>query len=156
MLSRCQFAVFGVGSRAYGPTFNAAARDFTRWMKELGAEEMVPLRDGDVDGGEIEKEFDSWSEGILRLLKAGRSLSDGARRDEVDDLEEDAEYDDDEEDVKAALNDVVDLEDIAGKAPSRKTKEELVNGNVGTKEMVTQIIRKNLEKQVIVLGSYCI
>ncbi|KAI0497629.1 hypothetical protein KFK09_020861 [Dendrobium nobile] len=155
ILSSCQFAVFGVGSRAYGSTFNAAARDFARWMKELGAAEMMPLWDGDVDGGEVDREFDLWSEGILRLMKGEMSLGDVAERDEVDVLEEDAEYDDEEDDVEGAEDDVVDLEDIAGKAPSRKMKAELVNGNGVIKEMVTPIIRNNLEKQGYkIIGSH--
>ncbi|XP_020598780.1 S-adenosyl-L-methionine-dependent tRNA 4-demethylwyosine synthase [Phalaenopsis equestris] len=156
MLTRCQFAVFGVGSRSYGSTFNAAALDFTRWMKELGAAEMMPLWDGDVDGGGLEKEFDLWSEEILSFMKGERRLGDEARRDEVDELEEDVEFDDvDEVVIETVEDDVVDLEDIAGKAPSKKTSGELVNGNGGIKEMVTPIIRKNLEKQGYkIIGSH--
>ncbi|KAK8961966.1 hypothetical protein KSP40_PGU012951 [Platanthera guangdongensis] len=156
ILSRCQFSVFGVGSTAFGATFNSAARDFARWMKALGAEEIVPLCEGDVDGGEVEKEFHLWSEGILSMMKGEKSIGDGARIEIPDDLEEENEYDEEDDEEDAAEDpDVVDLEDIAGKAPSKKSNGQLANGTGGIKEMVTPIIRKNLEKQGYkIIGSH--
>lgn len=125
-----------------------------RWMKALGAEEMVPLGEGDVDGGEVEKEFDLWSEGILSMMKGEKSVGDGGRSDVDDELEEDAEYDEDD-DAAEDPDIVVDLEDIAGKAPSKKSNGQLANGTGGIKEMVTPIIRKNLEKQGYkIIGSH--
>ncbi|GJN23149.1 hypothetical protein PR202_gb10772 [Eleusine coracana subsp. coracana] len=58
LLSGLRFAVFGVGSRAYGETFNTAARNFSRWLRALGAVEVVPLGEGDVDGGDLEAVFE--------------------------------------------------------------------------------------------------
>jgi tRNA wybutosine-synthesizing protein 1 len=58
LLSGLRFAVFGVGSRAYGETFIAAAKSFSQWLRALGAAEVVPLGEGDVDGGDLEAMFE--------------------------------------------------------------------------------------------------
>ncbi|KAH7658124.1 tRNA 4-demethylwyosine synthase (AdoMet-dependent) protein [Dioscorea alata] len=154
ILSRCRFAVFGVGSGSYGQSFNAAARDFARWMRALGAVEMVPVCEGDVDSGDLDGVFESWSGRVLGLLKGGggvgkdeKGLDVRAESDGFDELEED---DEDEEVVEP---EDVDMEDIAGKAPSRRssgvlTNGVLKNGENGVKEMVTPVIRTSLEKQM--------
>ncbi|PKA55857.1 tRNA wybutosine-synthesizing protein 1 like [Apostasia shenzhenica] len=150
LLSRCEFAVFGVGSRAYGSTFNVVARDMARWMRALGAVEMTPLWDGDVDGGEVEEEFNLWIERVLSLVKGEKSLAD-----EFEVFQDEEEYYEEYGEAEAAEDGVVDLEDIAGKAPLKNSKVELLNGNGSIKEMVTPIVRKNLEKQGYkIIGSH--
>ncbi|OMO87572.1 Flavodoxin [Corchorus capsularis] len=98
LLSNCKFAVFGVGNRAYGETFNAVARDLGKRLRGLGATEMVAVGEGDVDG------------------------------------------------------------DIAGKGPSRKKLVNVAETNGkpdGKREMVTPVIRANLEKQGYkIIGSH--
>ncbi|KAE8731361.1 hypothetical protein F3Y22_tig00002840pilonHSYRG01133 [Hibiscus syriacus] len=80
---------------------------------------MVPVGEGDVDGGALESIFDEWSQ---------------------------------------RGEDIVDLEDIAGKGPSRKKSVNVVetNGKLdGKREMVTPVIRANLEKQGYkIIGSH--
>ncbi|KAJ1388410.1 tRNA wybutosine-synthesis [Sesbania bispinosa] len=130
LLSRCKFAVFGVGSRAYGDSFNAVAKDLAKQMRALGATEILPICEGDVDGADVDGVFDRWCEK----------------------LESDVE----ESDVES---EIVDLEDIAGKAPSRKktvASVEETNGKLnGKREMVTPVIRANLVKQGYkIIGSH--
>jgi tRNA wybutosine-synthesizing protein 1 len=52
LLSGLRFAVFGV------ETFIAAAKSFSQWLRALGAAEVVPLGEGDVDGGDLEAMFE--------------------------------------------------------------------------------------------------
>lgn len=167
VLSKCNFAVFGVGSRAYEGRFNKAARDLSRWMKALGAAELVPVAEGDVDRGDVDEIFGMWSERVVKALK-GEGGDDGVESDVFDGFEEEVEDDDndddDEEEEGLELGEV-DMEDIAGKAPSRKLVASLVNGENGirekssgngengAREMVTPVIRASLQKQVIL--SYC-
>jgi tRNA wybutosine-synthesizing protein 1 len=156
LLSKCRFAVFGVGSRGYGETFNAVGKEIVKRMKALGGAEMVPLWEGDVDGGDVDEVFDKWCGKVVELLKGGGGGDGGDfenGEEECGVLSSDEEESDEEE--EEVESDIVDLEDIAGKAPSRKsvaTVEE-TNGklNGGKKEMVTPVIRANLVKQV-----YCI
>jgi tRNA wybutosine-synthesizing protein 1 len=124
-------------------------------MKALGGAEMIPLFEGDVDGGDVDEVFDKWCVKVVELLNGGGGdggdLENGEEECGVLSSDEE-ESDEEEEEVES---DIVDLEDIAGKAPSRKsvaTMEE-TNGklNGGKKEMVTPVIRANLVKQV-----YCI
>ncbi|KAK1256732.1 hypothetical protein QJS04_geneDACA024040 [Acorus gramineus] len=149
-LAECRFAVFGVGSRAYGlRRFNAFARGLSGWMRGLGAVEVVRRGEGDVDGGGVEVEFERWSQRLVGVLKA-----EGFEGDEE-------EGTDSEEDVEAEESGVVDLEDIAGKGPSRRSsssvlKSMVLNGEEnGLKEMVTPVIRTSLEKQGYkIIGSH--
>ncbi|GJN23147.1 hypothetical protein PR202_gb10769 [Eleusine coracana subsp. coracana] len=149
--SAFRFAVFGVGSRAYGETFNTAARNFSRWLRALGAVEVVPLGEGDVDGGDLEAVFEEWSGRVLRVVK-GEEVGDGVNgeSDELDVLEEEESDDDDEEEM---VDGEVDMEDIAGKAPGRRQNGKVEGGLMkggenGPRDMVTPIIRTSLEKQV--------
>ncbi|KAI9113268.1 hypothetical protein K1719_015793 [Acacia pycnantha] len=160
LLSRCKFSIFGVGSRAYGATFNAVARDFAEQMRALGATEMLPLCEGDVDTGDIDGVFDPWCAKVIRYLKGDVFENGGVFESNVggecnpQNLE-DSEEDSDEED--GMESEIVDLEDIAGKAPSRKSVSVVeTNGKFdGKKEMVTPVIRANLEKQGYkVIGSH--
>ncbi|KAJ6796684.1 putative S-adenosyl-L-methionine-dependent tRNA 4-demethylwyosine synthase [Iris pallida] len=160
VLSRCEFAVFGIGSRAYGESFNKAARDFSRWMRALGAAEVVPVAEGDVEGGDVDAAFDSWSGRVVRVLKGEEEVvvDDGVESDAFDGVGDDEEYDDDDEEVESGA---VDMEDIAGKAPPRKMNGEMNGvGSVkaeknGVREMVTPVIRASLEKQGYkIIGSH--
>lgn len=155
LLSECKFAVFGVGSRAYGASFNAVARDVSKRMRGLGAAEMVPVWEGDVDGGNVDELFDAWSAKILKFLKGGAvengealGIGVGAESDAESEYETDEEY--------SVELEIIDLEDIAGKGPSRRSKtvaQPQTNGTSnGKKDMVTPVIRASLEKQVIFIG----
>lgn len=160
LLSKCKFAIFGVGSRAYGETFNAVAKDFSKRLRKLGAGEVLEVCEGDVDEGNLDEVFDEWCKRLARILKGscgenGRCSSNGVVE------ESDGEYDDYDSEIEenGEDNGIVDLEDIAGKAPSSKTMVKAkANGKAngeplnGEKEMVTPVIRASLEKQVSFLG----
>ncbi|XP_009104716.1 S-adenosyl-L-methionine-dependent tRNA 4-demethylwyosine synthase [Brassica rapa] len=158
ILSDCRFAVFGVGSRAYGEAYNAVGKELARRMVGLGGVEMVPVGEGDVDDGEMEGVFRDWCDGVIRVLKGG-SAREGAEILHNGDvgLVSDGEYVDstDEEEEEEGNGDIVDLEDIAGKAPSRKNGVVKVNKGDGKKEMVTPVIRASLTKQGYkIIGSH--
>lgn len=160
LLTRCKFAVFGVGSRSYGASFNAVAREFSKRMRALGAAEIFPVGEGDVDDGDLDEVFDSWSNKLTRVLKGGlvendRNMESAVVSDSdwesIDGWEEDEDGGNDDE------SGIVDLEDIAGKAPSRKSTTVVTsNGKVnGEKEMVTPVIRASLVKQGYkIIGSH--
>lgn len=160
LLTRCKFAVFGVGSRSYGASFNAVAREFSKRMRALGAAEIFPVGEGDVDDGDLDEVFDSWSNKLTRVLKGGlvendRNMESAVVSDSdwesIDGWEEDEDGGNDDE------SGIVDLEDIAGKAPSRKSTTVVAsNGKVnGEKEMVTPVIRASLVKQGYkIIGSH--
>ncbi|PWA71229.1 flavodoxin family protein / radical SAM domain-containing protein [Artemisia annua] len=126
LLKGVKFGVFGVGSRSYGEErFNKVGRGFSSGMKALGAVEILPICEGDVDEGDLDEVFEKWCEDVVRVLKSG----------------------------------IVDLEDIAGKAPTKKDLEKgagMRNGKKnGVKEMVTPVIRASLTKQGYkIIGSH--
>ncbi|XP_058725296.1 S-adenosyl-L-methionine-dependent tRNA 4-demethylwyosine synthase [Vicia villosa] len=160
LLSKCRFAVFGVGSGAYGENFNAVGKDIGKRMKALGAAELIPLWEGDVDGGDVDGVFDQWCGKVVGLLKGegdGVVVGDLENGDDAECgvLSSDEEESDEEEEAES---EIVDLEDIAGKAPSRKsvTTVKESNGKLnGKKEMVTPVIRANLVKQGYkIIGSH--
>lgn len=125
---------------------------------------MVPLWEGDIDGGDLEAVFEEWSRRVLRVVK-GEEVGNGAneKSNGLDELElEGEDWDDDDEEM---VDGEVDMEDIAGKAPARRKNGTLegvpANGvQNGVKDMVTPIIRTSLEKQVsisyILLCMVCI
>ncbi|KAK3038109.1 hypothetical protein RJ639_029563 [Escallonia herrerae] len=167
LLTKCKFAVFGVGSRTYGDTYNVVCKEFSKRMRALGAAEVLPVREGDVDEGDLDEVFDGWSREVVRVLRAdlgGNGGTVGGVDGNVSEYEltdVDNEYeDDDDEGVEedGGGSGVVDLEDIAGKGPSRKTGVVVAktNGKVnGVKEMVTPVIRASLEKQGYkIIGSH--
>ncbi|RID54950.1 hypothetical protein BRARA_G02236 [Brassica rapa] len=158
ILSDCRFAVFGVGSRAYGEAYNAVGKELARRMVGLGGVEMVPVGEGDVDDGEMDGVFRDWCDGVIRVLKGG-SAREGAEILQNGDvgLVSDGEYVDstDDEEEEEGNGDIVDLEDIAGKAPSRKNGVVKVAKGDGKKEMVTPVIRASLTKQGYkIIGSH--
>ncbi|KAL3639189.1 S-adenosyl-L-methionine-dependent tRNA 4-demethylwyosine synthase [Castilleja foliolosa] len=167
VLKECKFAVFGVGSGSYGDTYNAVARGVSEKLCKLGATEVVDLGEGDVDEGNLDEVFDGWSKKIVGVLKGNLGENGGSIDNcEVVSQSEDeyvsSEEEDDDEVGSEGESGIVDLEDIAGKGPSRRSKVEAKangksNGHVpnGEKEMVTPVIRANLEKQGYkVIGSH--
>ncbi|KAL6215884.1 hypothetical protein ACLB2K_015310 [Fragaria x ananassa] len=161
LLSRCRFSVFGVGSRAYGASFNAVGRELSRRMRALGAAEILPVWEGDVDDGDIDVVFEAWSGKLMRFLKGGVAengvaLGNGGEA-EYSDVSDDEEEEEEEEEEAVVESGVVDLEDIAGKAPSRgAVTEAKANGTVnGKRDMVTPVIRASLVKQGYkIIGSH--
>ncbi|KAL3505297.1 hypothetical protein ACH5RR_035138 [Cinchona calisaya] len=170
LLSECKFAVFGVGSRVYGDSFNAVGKGLSEKLRKLGGKEVLEICEGDVDEGDLEKVFDRWCKKVVEVLKGDWKENGGNFENlngAIGEVSDGEEYDDDEEDEEDEDGknggEIVDLEDIAGKAPSRwremmgaKANGEL-NGKVvnGKKAMVTPVIRANLEKQGYkIIGSH--
>ncbi|KAJ7966747.1 S-adenosyl-L-methionine-dependent tRNA 4-demethylwyosine synthase [Quillaja saponaria] len=160
LLSRCKFAVFGVGSRAYGPAFNAVARDFSKQMRALGGVEILPVCEWDIDSGDIDGVFDAWTGKVIGFLKGGALENGGVVEsgggDDCD-AESISESEEDDDDERDAGSDIVDLEDIAGKGPWRKSAPVAeTNGKLnGKRDMVTPVIRATLEKQGYkIIGSH--
>lgn len=160
LLSGVKFAVFGVGSRAYEETYNVVGREFSKMMRALGGTEVLSFCEGDVDGGELDEVFDEWSKNVVGVLKGGVEGNGGYVCDASDEevVDEDADDYVDDEDEEEGEEEIVDLEDIAGRGPSRNFVVEVkkVNGNVnGEKEMVTPVIRASLVKQGYkIIGSH--
>nr|XP_023915154.1 S-adenosyl-L-methionine-dependent tRNA 4-demethylwyosine synthase-like [Quercus suber] len=162
LLSNCNFAVFGVGSGAYGATFNSVARDFSKQMRAMGAREVLPVWEGDVDSGDVDEVFDAWSVKVVGFLKRGGVVENGGGEVLVSesDGESVGEDEDSEEEGGDEGSDIVDVEDIAGKAPLRKKTVTVTvaetNGKLnGKKDMVTPAIRASLEKQGYkIIGSH--
>ncbi|KAL3514638.1 hypothetical protein ACH5RR_027355 [Cinchona calisaya] len=138
LLRKCEFAVFGVGR--------------------------------DVDEGDLDEVFDRWSKKVVEISKGNVKENGGYfgnLNGEVSDEEEEGEEEEDEKDEgrgDGEESEIVDLEDIAGKVPSRR-KEMMENakangdsnGDVvnGKKAMVTRVIRANLEKRGYkIIGSH--
>ncbi|XP_050364085.1 S-adenosyl-L-methionine-dependent tRNA 4-demethylwyosine synthase [Argentina anserina] len=158
LLSQCRFSVFGVGSRAYGASFNAVGREVAKRMRSLGAAEILPLWEGDVDDGDIDEVFEAWSGKLMRFLRGG-AAENGVALSNAGEAEWSDVSDDEEEEEDVVESGVVDLEDIAGKAPSRGTvavAESKTNGTVnGKRDMVTPVIRASLQKQGYkIIGSH--
>ncbi|KAL7117297.1 hypothetical protein ACP275_03G063100 [Erythranthe tilingii] len=166
VLKECKYAVFGVGSRSYGETYNAVARGISVKLRKLGAGELVELGEGDVDEGDLDEMFDQWSKKVVGVLNGNlgenEGPSDNCEVGSESEGEEGQFSEEDDEDEEVEENGVVDLEDIAGKGPSRRSGAVVkangkVNGQVsnGVKEMVTPVIRANLEKQGYkIIGSH--
>lgn len=154
ILSGCKFAAFGVGSRSYGEErFNAAAKGFSRWMRALGAMEMVGVGVGDVDEGDVNEIFEKWSGDVVAFLMGDGVLRENGGVVVNSESEDDQLYDDDSDQESDVESDVVDLEDIAGKGPTRKSGVVKENGEKdaktnGLRDMVTPVIRTSLQKQV--------
>ncbi|KAF3948906.1 hypothetical protein CMV_025150 [Castanea mollissima] len=161
LLSNCNFAVFGVGSGAYGATFNSVARDFSKQMRAMGAREVLPVWEGDVDSGDVDEVFDAWSVKVVGFLKHGGVVENGGGEVLVSESDGESVADDEdseEEEGGDEGSEIVDVEDIAGKVPSRKKAVAVAetNGKLnGKKDMVTPAIRASLEKQGYkIIGSH--
>lgn len=152
LLSDCKFGVFGVGSRAYGESYNAVAKELSSRMIRLGGLEMIPVGEGDVDDGELDKSFQEWCDGVIRVLKGGSAQGTNGVSLQIGAVENDLQYydsTDDEDEDNDGEGGIVDLEDIAGKAPSKRNGLVKVTKGDGKKEMVTPVIRASLTKQVL-------
>ncbi|CAN4122839.1 unnamed protein product [Withania somnifera] len=170
LLNKCKFAIFGVGSGCYGERFNAVARDFSKKLRKLGGVEVLEVCEGDVDEANVDEVFGKWSKRVVGVLKGenggylGNGVGDGSEDEGVSEEGDDNEEDDDDEfEEKEEESGIVDLEDIAGKGPSRKkgVGDKLVNRKLssgivnGEKAMVTPVIRASLEKQGYkIIGSH--
>ncbi|XWS21064.1 hypothetical protein CRYUN_Cryun30bG0023200 [Craigia yunnanensis] len=118
---------------------------------------MVAVGEGDVDGGALESFFEEWSEKVVTVLKGGLVVENANGIVYESDVES-LESDDDDDGGGGGGGEIVDLEDIAGKGPSRKKSVNVAETNWkldGKREMVIPVIRANLEKQGYkIIGSH--
>lgn len=183
LLSGCKFAVFGVGSRVYGSSYNLVARSWDRYLEELGASRLLERGEGDEDEGYVDHRFKIWREQLVNKLKSSTlSAKQGTSFQKEDEGHSDASddfYTDDDsekEDKENMGEALVDVEDVVGKlTPSQNGSKVPARGGKGQvfrrrnlnnetldrkddsllKEMVTPTIRSNLEKQGYkIIGSH--
>ncbi|KAH9300010.1 hypothetical protein KI387_011593, partial [Taxus chinensis] len=180
LLNSCKFAVFGIGSKAYGSTYNQAARAFFHQLKDLGANELLPVGLGDQDEGNLDKIFGDWSRRLIdsltekleKPLSTEYNLADEAFTDYYSDGDSEEYH---KENTPEAAG-IIDLEDVVGKASFTSPKnggsrkqfgkvnrlvkgfnedEPLFTEENGPKAMVTPVIRASLEKQGYkIIGSH--
>ncbi|KAI5057384.1 hypothetical protein GOP47_0027399 [Adiantum capillus-veneris] len=172
LLIGCKYAVFGVGSKAYGSSYNLVARLWDQYMEELGASKILDRGEGDEDEGYVEHRFKVWKEQLVDKLKSSTMLETqgvSLKKEEENHSDASDEFftDDDSEEVtkEDTREAVVDVEDVVGKlTPSQNGSAKGGKGQVfkrrnfnresidhaddsQLKEMVTPTIRSNLEKQ---------
>ncbi|TPX53754.1 hypothetical protein PhCBS80983_g06184 [Powellomyces hirtus] len=169
-----RFAVFGLGDSVYGEHYCTVSKRVDKYLGELGGRRMCPLAFGDKSD-DTEHQFVSWTKLYLsRLLGVANHLS-VARDMNFDETEEAEGYEspeqEEEEDAGAESGGegLVDLEDMGAMAAKIKTAKAAKadqessymlekagpKTSVGegmrpkrvTKEMVTPMLRKSLEKQ---------
>jgi tRNA wybutosine-synthesizing protein 1 len=72
-LSRLKYAVFGVGNSLYEDYFNQVAKQVDRWLRQLSAERLCPLGEGDLDR-DIDSMFHEWSETLLNVCVSKKGI----------------------------------------------------------------------------------
>uniref|UniRef100_A0A0D6R5Z5 tRNA 4-demethylwyosine synthase (AdoMet-dependent) n=1 Tax=Araucaria cunninghamii TaxID=56994 RepID=A0A0D6R5Z5_ARACU len=177
LLSKCKFAVFGVGSRSYGATYNLVARAFFRQLTGLGGLALLPAGEGDQDDGNLDGNFNAWRRRLVESLLSEKPVG-GENNLAEDGFSDYCSGGDSEEDKDndASGDAIVDLEDIAGKVSFTAAKNGFSRkqfGKVnkvskdfsgekppsleenGPRAMVTPVIRASLEKQGYkIIGSH--
>lgn len=64
-----RFAVFGCGNSLYGQNFNKFARHIDEFMTSKSARRIVPTGMGDYDSGEMEEQYQKWTNVFWRSFK---------------------------------------------------------------------------------------
>ncbi|KAJ3014650.1 S-adenosyl-L-methionine-dependent tRNA 4-demethylwyosine synthase [Thoreauomyces humboldtii] len=166
-----RFAVFGLGDSVYEENYCTVAKRVDEYVAFLGGRRMCPLDFGDKSD-DTELQFTKWTTLLLsRLLGVTNHLSvaDNMEFYEGDADYESAEEEEDDEEANDSGDGLMDLEDMGAMASKIKTAktskldEEESYGversgpkrTIGeeqrptkiTKEMVTPMLRKSLEKQ---------
>ncbi|KAL2504096.1 S-adenosyl-L-methionine-dependent tRNA 4-demethylwyosine synthase [Abeliophyllum distichum] len=168
-----RFCLRTVNLRFSGSGVVVMGRPLIPWQGTLllnygssGQWRLVDLGEGNVDEGNLDEVFERWSKRIVGVLKGNLvenvvrngNYGDASESEGEVDFSEEEEEEEEEEGENVQESGVVDLEDIAGKAPSRKSMVgPKTNGKVlnGEREMVTPVIRASLEKQGYkIIGSH--
>ncbi|EDV22483.1 uncharacterized protein TRIADDRAFT_28630, partial [Trichoplax adhaerens] len=73
LLSKLNYAVFGLGNSVYQEHFNSVAKDTDSWLHKLHGNRILPLGIGDnnvvqSENGGLEEDFVAWKGRILRVL----------------------------------------------------------------------------------------
>ncbi|XP_057364640.1 S-adenosyl-L-methionine-dependent tRNA 4-demethylwyosine synthase TYW1-like [Daphnia carinata] len=180
LLADVRFSVFGLGNSLYSENYNVIGRNIDNWLSQLGAERYAPLGLGDENvaesfHGNIEADFDHWSEGILNLLKkpqhttvnktgcskgndccskkGKKKVTNSFQKKKNNILEEtDVTYDTDSD--SDSNEPVLDLEDLGSfvrvenkAVEDSEEEEEMSVENGEAREMLTPQLRESLTKQ---------
>ncbi|KRZ59313.1 tRNA wybutosine-synthesizing protein 1 -like protein [Trichinella nativa] len=142
ILSNLRFAVFGLGDKAYGSTFNKVAIKLSKHLLLLKANNILPLYLTEDDNFDhIQSDFLKWSLQLIKYLEVREvskfsSLHDNKR---VSVWRDENENSSDAEDAENSANNVGDIEDIYF--------TNVTNDSNKIKEMLTPTLRKSLAKQ---------
>ncbi|BBN12758.1 tRNA wybutosine-synthesizing protein 1 [Marchantia polymorpha subsp. ruderalis] len=142
LLQNCKVAIFGVGSSVYGENFNVVAKAFESHLTALGAHLILASGVGDDDLGDVEEQFETWSQSLVDHIRgtgAGSVLESSTENVPVskenetlmEEMVEEIYYTDTDEEDKENTDTLVDLEDMAGALGSTvKTKDPKKKGFV--------------------------
>jgi len=158
-------AVLGLGNSQYGSSFNLVGLQASAQLAALGAALLLPFQAGDEDGEwALEAQFSRWAGRLVEALKKppGENMKNTKGSQPVEEeYETESEEEEEEEPEFEGSDDGLDMEDIGGAAPPRRTKKaggkdaegELVPS--GPKKMATPKLIASLTKQGYkVLGSH--
>lgn len=145
-LAHLKFAVFGNGNTLYHGNYNKAAKEIFSFLRKLSAQHVVPFGEGDeIDNPE--ESFDEWSNSLEQILRQG--IPSNVSIPEVINYESESEVDDDKENEKQ------DLEDLIPAPNTTKTSSTDISERPAKKEMVTPALRSALTKQGYkIIGSH--
>ncbi|KRX25606.1 tRNA wybutosine-synthesizing protein 1 -like protein [Trichinella nelsoni] len=149
VLSNLRFAVFGLGDKAYGSTFNKVAIKLNKHLLLLKANNILPLYLTEEDNFDhIQSDFLKWSLQLIKYLEVCEvskfsSLHDNKR---VSVWHDENENSSDAEDAENSANNVGDIEDICERCVMIHFTN-VTNDSNKIKEMLTPTLRKSLTKQ---------
>ena len=137
-LAHLKFGVFGNGNTLYHENYNKAAKDLLGYLRNLSAQHIIPLGEGDeVDNPE--ESFEEWSGALEELLIQGVPV-----RSHIPVL---VNYESDTENEENKENNAADdLEDLISAKKNFNTSETAAQ-RPEKKEMVTPALRSALSKQ---------
>ncbi|KAI9000257.1 hypothetical protein BC832DRAFT_562912 [Gaertneriomyces semiglobifer] len=159
-MRKLRYAVFGLGDSVYEENYCAVAKRVDQYLHEMSGKRLCPLGLGDKSD-DTEAQFLKWSTlFVSRLNGVANHLSISGEDADILDSEVPDYSSAEESDVDAAgqeeeLVDVEDMGTVAAKMNESKAQRDGPAGLVvsrrrptrETKEMVTPMLRKSLEKQ---------
>nr|CAD7196716.1 unnamed protein product [Timema douglasi] len=170
LLKGMKYAVFGLGNSQYADHFNEVGRSVDHWLHKLQAVRVAKLGAGDEDTaasryGSIEADFDNWQNSLMGCVEKWRAKSNcrcgGKSPPQEERIEEasscdsqsdageasDSEWDSDpSQEVKSAVLDMEELGNFSSALRAARTRKESEE-SLGTREMITPLLRESLTKQ---------
>nr|CAD7570233.1 unnamed protein product [Timema californicum] len=170
LLKGMKYAVFGLGNSQYADHFNEVGRSVDHWLHKLQAVRVAKLGAGDEDTaasryGSIEADFDNWQNSLMGCVEKWRAKSNcrcgGKSPPQEERIEEasscdsqsdageasDSEWDSDpSQEVKSAVLDMEELGNFSSALRAARTRKES-GESLGTREMITPLLRESLTKQ---------
>lgn len=81
------FAVFGLGSKAYGSDFNIVARNLETWLSSIGGKRILKLGLGD-EYSNMEDYFNNWSLKLINTITSNQFEETEEEPDVLEDIED--------------------------------------------------------------------